>query len=65
MSGSSAEYRDPFDEDKKKIFLFGGMALRTGGTMLPGLVSIDEWSKDLLPVQIGIQYAGSRGSRKL
>jgi hypothetical protein len=33
--------------------------------MAPGLVSIDDWSRDKLSVQIGLQYVGSRGSRKL
>ena len=65
MSGTTTEYRDPITNDQKKIFLFGGMELTTGGTMGPGLVSIDDWSKDNLPVQVGLQYVGSRGSRKL
>lgn len=65
MSGTTTEYRDPDTNDQKKIFLFGGMQLTTGGTMAPGLVSIDDWSKNNLSVQVGLQYVGSRGSRKL
>lgn len=42
MSGASLEYNSNILNQKKKIYVYGGMSLMTGGTMIPGLISIDE-----------------------
>ena len=41
------------------------MALTTGGTMLPGLMSTDAFNQTGSSHYVGAQYAGSRGSRKM
>lgn len=66
MSGTSVQYSDFYKDNQKKILLYGGMALTTGGTMIPGLVSIDNLAeKHEYDSNLGVQYAGSRGSRKM
>ena len=65
MSGTSTKYRFT-NNDPEKILLFGGMNMMLSGTYLPGLGSIDD--KDYnnnIPSPENLQYAGSRGSRKL
>ena len=65
MSGTTVLYRDFHHENKRKIYLYGGMALRTGGTMIPGLLSLDVVKENKTDINVGMQYAGSRGSRKM
>eukprot|EP01084_Bolivina_argentea_P278685 476215_1 len=62
MSGTSV--RDP---NNGNINRYGGMPIITGGTMLPGLISIDDIDKgsksDLFRRTMANQWAGSRGTR--
>ena len=59
MSGTTV--LDP-NYDNEKINLFGGMKIKTGGTMLPITQSSDD--DDVQIPKYGTTYAGSRGTRQ-